>query len=319
MILLCAGIVACVAALILAREDRVAGSAVGTVHRTVNVTKVAQQRPGHGSPMEPGIYLPAPPHGQPIAQAQEALRSRAERGDAAAASVLARGLRLCWWMREQANVQKPDYRDPNEPRALSEDEQHWIDGWEQAQDFIQRNAAYCKGIDVNEIDRLMVTALLTAAKLGDEDAAACFVSDGMYYARTTVDGQTWPAERDDPALAAIYNAEALSMAEAGLKKGDWRMVAMLGSAYTQGDSANPFGNRLAAPNDEKRYLYGILRQLGVNDPDWLQRIRETPMQPSDYGLSETRAQNLRDEAQRLFDTYFRESGPFPEDLPLCNL
>jgi hypothetical protein len=103
----------------------------------------------------------------------------------------------------------------------------------------------------------------------------------MYYARTTVDGQTWPAERDDPALAAIYNAEALSMAEAGLKKGDWRMVAMLGSAYTQGDSANPFGNRLAAPNDEKRYLYGILRQLGVNDPEWLQRIRETPMQPSD--------------------------------------
>jgi hypothetical protein len=319
IILLGAGFAICVAVFMLAGQHQVTGSPASAVRESDGIGVFTRPNQPHRTPAESGIYLPAPPRGQPIAEVQAALRSRAEQGDAAAASTLARDLRLCWWMREQANIQKPDYRDPNEPRALSEDEQRWIDGWEQAQDFIERNAGYCKGIQANEIDKLMVSALLTAAKLGDEEAAACFVADGIYYARTTVDGQSWPAERDDAELAALYNAEALGVAEAGLKKGDWRMVAMLASAYARGDSANPFGYKLAAPNDEKRYLYGALSQLGVTNPDWLERIRAAPLDPAAFGLSEARARELRDEARQLFDEYFRDSGPYPEDFALCDM
>ena len=61
------------------------------------------------------------------------------------------------------------------------------------------------------------------------------------------------------------------------------------------------------------------RDLGVIDPAWLQRIKETPLAPSEYGLSETKAQALREEAQRLFDEYFRDSGPVPGDMTLCDM
>ena len=216
-------------------------------------------------------------------------------------------------------MQKPDYRDPNQPRELSEDEQHWIDGWEQAQEFIKQNGAYCKGLPAGEIDKLKASALLTAAKLGDEEAAACFVSDTFYYARPMDLQQTYPAERDDPELAAMYSTEALPLAEAGVRKGDWRMVAMLNSFYSIGSSANPFGSKLARPDGEKRYLYGFLVQLGVTDPDWLKRIREMPLQPAEFGITDARALELRDEAQQLFDEYFRDSGPYPEDLALCDM
>lgn len=320
MILLCAGIVVCIAALILASQRRVAGSAGSAVSRTVNLGSGVQERPAHVSPIEPGNRLPAPPRGQPLAQVQDALRARAERGDADAASLLARDVHLCWWMLEQANVQKPDYRDPDQPRKLSEDEQRWIDGWEQAQEFIRRNAAYCKGLPAGEIDKLKASALLTAAKLGDEEAAACFVSDTLYYARPmSYDDTTYAAERDDPELAEMYSTEAVQVAEAGVYRGDWRMVAMLISIYSEGSSANPFGRKVAQPDGEKRYLYGHLQQLGVTDPEWLQRIREMPLQPAEFGINDMRAKELRDEAQRLFDMYFRDSGPFPQDLALCDM
>ena len=195
---------------------------------------------------------------------------------------------------------------------------------EQAQEFIKQNGAYCKGLPAGEIERkLKASALLTAAKLGDEEAAACFVSDTFYYARPMpYDDTTYPAERDDPELAAMYSTEAVQVAEAGIRRGDWRMVAMLGLIYSDGSSANPFGNKLARPNGEKHYLYGVLRLLGVTDPDWLQRIRETPMRVCGGVTTITsskRAGELRDEAQQLFDTYFRDSGPVPEDMALCDM
>jgi hypothetical protein len=318
MILLSAGVVVCIAALALTRQHGPTEAVDSATPRAVDVSIVKHQAP-QSAPAEQGIRLPAPPRGQPVAQVQDALRTRAEHGDAAAATMLARGLQLCWWMLEQANVQKPDYRDPNQPRELTEDEHHWIDGWEQAQEFIRQNTGYCQGLSAAEIDKLKAAALLTAAKLGDAEAAACFVSDTFYYARPMDLQRTYPAERDDPELAAMYSTEAVQVAEAGVQRGDWRMVAMLGSIYSEGSSANPFGHKVAQPDGEKRYLYGALRELGITDPDWLQRIKEMPMQPAEFGISGVRAQELRDEAQHLFDLYFRQSGPFPQDLALCHM
>jgi hypothetical protein len=50
------------------------------------------------------VALPPAPRGQSVAQVQDELRQRAARGDAAAASELARDLFTCRWMFEQAAV-----------------------------------------------------------------------------------------------------------------------------------------------------------------------------------------------------------------------
>jgi hypothetical protein len=104
-----------------------------------------------------------------------------------------------------------------------------IDYWEDAQEFIRLNASYCSGIDSSEIDRLTSTALHMAAQLGDEEAAACFVADSMFYARINDGTRTYPAERDDSEIAALYETDALQLAERGVTLGDWRMVLMLSS------------------------------------------------------------------------------------------
>ena len=310
-----------IAALVVIRHDpgrpvrlQKTGSAqLAASPKKANRVKEASARVGEA------MVFPPVPRGPPIAQQRVELAARADRGDAAAASLLAQDLHFCWWMLEQANVQKPDYRSPNEPRDLSAEEQQWINNWEEAQDFVRRNASYCEGIEASEIDRLKASALLAAAKLGDEEAAVCFTTDTMFYARPIAADGRFPAERDDPELAEMYDAEALQLAEAGVIRGDWRMVSMLDSFYSAGSSANPFGNKLAAPNGEKAFLYGALRELGVTDPAWLERIKETPMRPSEYGLSEERARDLRAGAQQLFDSYFRDSGPLPENLALCDM
>ena len=160
IVLLSAGIVVCISVLMLARLHPFPRSAARAVIHSDDVGTVAQHHPPRRTHTEPGIRLPAPPRGQPVARVQDALRSRAEQGDAAAASLLAQDLHLCWWMSEQANVQKPDYRDvESATRAIRRRAALDRRGWEQAQEFIKQNGAYCKGLPAGEIDKLKASAL----------------------------------------------------------------------------------------------------------------------------------------------------------------
>jgi hypothetical protein len=62
-----------------------------------------------------------------------------------------------------------------------------------------------------------------------------------------------------------------------------------------------------------------LLQVGITDPDSLERIKEMPMRPVDFGITDAKAGELRDEARHLFDIYFRDSGPYPQGLALCDM
>lgn len=197
-----------------------------------------------------------------------------------------------------------------------------LDYWNDAQEFIRRNSSFCAGLDVAEIDRLTSKALLAAAQLGDEEAAACFVSDAALYARIDDGTKTYPAERDDPEIAALYNGEVLHLAEHGVELGDWRMVVMLSLGFRPGDAhgGNPFGYRIAQPDGAKAFLYASLLSFASDDPLQIQRVKDMPLRADEFGITDDQARHLAAEAQRMYDTYFRNSGSIPaEGSTLCDM
>lgn len=194
---------------------------------------------------------PLPPLGTPLKDSFADLQARANAGDAAAAARLLRDVNRCNRLRgaewrnasasDELTSTKTDGMTPEQLRTY----QYLLDAMELRQQSVRKTQELCDGASAEMLDSL-VPNIAQAARLGDEDARACYLGRGpLYDSRSLI---------DHPDSLQTYRSDAKSMIDAGLAAGDWRVVDLLQQAYEPGAQGLLAGVVGADPVQHYRYL-----------------------------------------------------------------
>lgn len=194
---------------------------------------------------------PLPAQNTPLKQTFADLQVRANGGDRGAAMRLYRDLGRCsrlrgseWrnaGARNELTETKTDGMTPAQLRTY----QKLLDSAELRQQGVRQDQALCEGVSDEMLGNL-VESMAQAAKLGDEEARACYLGSGpLSDMRNMV---------QHPESLRNYRSNASALIEAGLKAGDWRVVDLLQQAYEPGSQSLLAGLVGADPVQHYRYL-----------------------------------------------------------------
>lgn len=246
-----------------------------------------------------GAPLPAP--GAPLKDTFANLQARANNGDVGAATRLYHDLNKCSRLRgsEWKNAgevndltsKKTDNMTPAQLRTY----QMLLSAMELRQQADRKNQELCDGVS-DEMLGSLVDNIAQAARLGDEDARACYLGQGpLYDARSML---------KHPESLRNYRSNASALIEAGLKAGDWRVVDLLQQAYEPGSQSLLAGLVGADPAQHYRYLK--LYRLGAEQ----HRIARLDQQLAAVASNLTSAQlaEANDWAQRTLQENFEGSS-----------
>lgn len=207
------------------------------------------------APVRPGPAArkgdPLPPIGTPLKDLFADLQARANAGDVAAAMRLFRDVNRCNRLRgsewrnasasDELTSRKTDNMTPEQLRTY----QHLLDAMELRQRSISETQKLCDGASAEMLDSL-VPNIAQAARLGDEEARACYLGRGpLYDSRSLL---------EHPEALQSYRDDARSLIEAGLASGDWRVVDLLQQAYEPGAQGLLAGVVGTDPLQHYRYL-----------------------------------------------------------------
>lgn len=256
LLILCAFLVAIIAAYLLGRatpgteEADTAGEDIAVVAGERAPEKLP---PSTTRSISAAITLGGalPARGVPLKDAFAELQARANAGDAVAATRLFRDLDRCKRLRgsewRNAGVagdlarKNTDGMSPAQLRT----QQILFDTMKVRQQSVHENQALCAGASDEMLDTL-VPNLAQAARLGDEDARACYLGRGPLY-----DARSLLAH---PESLQAYRNNTSAMIDAGLAAGDWRVVDLLQQAYEPGAQSLLAGLVGADPVQHYRYL-----------------------------------------------------------------
>ncbi len=260
-------------------------------------------------------WIPDNRTGPPLAAIREHLVAAARSGDANAASELSHATQYCRWATDQGDIPDPttELVPDGNWNALRETDRaeflRQIDSWRHERAVIDKNRWYCQGLDdVATGDLAVLDAELMAARLGDIQAADCFVEKATLFALPGT--HMGPNPEYNAAVARPFADAALEIAIQGVERGDWRMVAALVSAYS-GQGANMYSFVLAQPDPKRYYAYSTLLRRGHTDPEQLQRERDIPLDPAALGIDADTARAMEAWAEETFERYFLNSEPLP--------
>lgn len=201
---------------------------------------------------------PLPPPGTPLKGIYDELKARADAGDAAAASRLFHDVRTCF------AVNRIETRIvPLVPRILGtvpagasvpdlKNQDSMLESFQQLIDFAASNQSLCAGLDKEQRAGIAPLAL-RAARLGDMQAADCYIA---------MDISLMPDLLDHPEWLTQYKQNALDLANAAIQRGDWAIVELLEQAYTGALLPDELIVQLVNVNPTQRYRYLKLEQLG---------------------------------------------------------
>ncbi|SDY81431.1 hypothetical protein SAMN04487939_106223 [Lysobacter sp. yr284] len=298
-LLLAAGIAAALAAVVAAYFAGRAGAGGGAARPDSHV-RIAAGEPGADAaataaplptPIKGGI-LPAP--GAPLKDHFAQLQARANAGDAGAATRLVRDLDRCARLRStqwrNAGATEDLTRRSTEGMSAAQlrTYQTLLEAMELRQQAQRQDQAACAGVDEAMLASL-VPNIAQAARLGDEQARACYLERGpLYDARSLI--------RHPDGLRA-YRGTAAALVEAGLSAGDWRVVDLLQQAYEPGSKSLLAGLLGADPLQHYRYLK--LYRLGAESHRADQLDRQlaavaTGLSPAQLAEGDAWAQNTLD-------------------------
>jgi hypothetical protein len=207
------------------------------------------------APAKPAIQArkgdPLPPPAAPLKDTFAELQARAEAGDAAAASRLMRDVNRCNRLRgsEWKNVGASDELTERNTDGMTPAQlrtyQILLDAMELRQQGVRKTQELCADASEQMLDSLVPNIAL-AARLGDEDARACYLGRGpLYDSRGLL---------DHPESLQSYREDARSLIESGLAAGDWRVVDLLQQAYEPGAQGLLAGVVGSDPLQHYRYL-----------------------------------------------------------------
>jgi len=260
----CAALAAVVGAYALGRWNVQDPSATAQVDQDAGATAVAEKRvgpqqslaaTGSGSAVKSGLL---PFSAAPLKDTFAKLQARANAGDAEAAKRLVRDLDRCsrlrgaeWKSSGTTNDlvnRKTDDMSPAQLRTY----QMLLETMALRQQDARKDQELCSGVS-DEMLGTLVANIAQAARLGDEDARACYLGRGpLYDARGLL---------DHPGLLQSYRNDASAMIDAGLAAGDWRVVDLLQQAYEPGAQSLLAG--LVGADQVQHYRYLRLYRLGA--------------------------------------------------------
>ncbi len=257
-----------------------------------------------------------PPPGTPLAEIFDALKARADAGDADAASRLFQDLQQCTEaQRLSRSLPAVANRMLNSNLPSSPDEiersDRQLDRVQRGLEFQQNSAAMCAGLLPNQMAALVPTTL-AAAQLGDPQAADCYVGANL---------NTWPDVVNNPNWLSDYKNTALPLANAAVQTGDWSMVGLLASANAGNIRNNNMLNQVTGTDPLQAYTYAKLMSLG-------QPTGTTPSDRSTNALSTLSSQLTPEQiqsadaqAQSMYQQYFnatpRQTGQVANSMRAC--
>ena len=159
------------------------------------------------------------------------MRARAAGGYADAAKRLLRDLYRCSrlhsskWTSDGATNDLTRKSTDGMSAAQLRTYQLQLDAMELRQQGVRKNQELCAGVSDKMLEAL-VPSIAQAARLGDEQARACYLDRGpLYDARSLL---------KHPESLRNYGNAASALIDSGLAAGDWRVVDLLQQAYEPG-------------------------------------------------------------------------------------
>jgi len=204
---------------------------------------------------------PLPPPETPLAQSYSALKTRADGGDAAAASRLYHDVARCSGARGAAltTAQMTAWELARDTSAMSAVE---LDRHERSLQFLYRmvdrdqaTAAMCDGASDEQIGSTM-PVMLRAAQLGDLNALDCYIGSGL----------TAPGMLDHPEWLTLYKQNAPALIDTALQRGDWVAVELMRHAHAGAGLAHfaeSLRRLLVDADPVMNYRYLRLEQFGA--------------------------------------------------------
>ena len=237
-----------------------------------------------------------PPPGTPLAKIYDDLKARADGGDKEAASRLFAEAQHCFSARQavrmlprSANFFLEEDTSKLSAEELSQREKH-LANLEEHLAKVRAQNELCEGLSDEQLQ--LAPLALQAAQLGDAAASDCYVSGILLYSGGLLDHPEWLTQ---------YKSNAMTIAQAALEHGDWRMVATLRDAYGQTLSVVPLG-QLTGGDAVQYYRYLKLQLLGASEKNAAALVRQL----ADAAQSLTTAdQNAGDVwAQEMYSRFF---------------
>jgi hypothetical protein len=232
-------------------------SAIAHADQDADATSVAEKRDDPQQSLAAGVSAPVVTGGvlplstMPLKDTFALLQARTNAGDAGAARRLVRDLDRCsrlrgtnWKNSGTTNDLVNRDTDGMSPAQLRT-YQVLLDAMELRQQEARKDRQLCSGVSDETLDTL-VANIAQAARLGDEDARACYLGRGPLY-----DARSLLAH---PESLQAYRNNTSAMIGAGLAAGDWRVVDLLQQAYEPGAQSLLAGLVGADPVQHYRYL-----------------------------------------------------------------
>ena len=221
--------------------------------------------PAHASPHASRAAAettqPLPPPRAALIDTFDALKARADAGDARAASRLYNDLLRCRVSAsintDVAQATKSALLDRNvnlTPQELDAREKKLARMQELAASA-HANESMCLGVSAAYLEELG-PATLHAAELGDDDAASCYVGGDFLSMQGAADHPEWITQ---------YKQHALDIADQSIGRGNWTMARQFYDALGDVHGSTPFA-RLTGRDVAQQYRYAKLMQLGADAP-----------------------------------------------------
>jgi hypothetical protein len=216
--------------------------------------------------LKPEASAPLPPRGAPLAQIYDELKARADAGDASAASRLYHDIRRCMIVLDRVpamrglvgNSQQGDDSDSGvNPDAMTPRQATVASVRYHLSKDAQAATRQCA--DLSPAQLQIMPAALRAAQLGDNAAADCYVGIPVSFARGLMDHPQWLLQ---------YKENALALADAAIRRGDWTMVEQLQASYAQKGVNGELLHQLTGTDPAMAYRYSRLELLAMTEhPD----------------------------------------------------
>ena len=193
---------------------------------------------------------------EPLAPRLDSYSIAAKHGDLAAASKLFKEANECLAMQrvdDRASALQHDKHSVlNDPNGQRGEAAQALDKLESAQQRADASRTMCAGTENKINNENIYDIALTAAKLGDAAATACFIAS------------PWPVEtRDvDASKAVQYREEAGTLESRAIEKGDWRIVQAMAIAMS-GNGHGGYALYIQKQDFAAQLRYNKLLRLGA--------------------------------------------------------
>jgi hypothetical protein len=265
-----------------------------------------------------------PPPGQSLIGGYQTLSLRAARGSAEAASELFSYVEMCLKARRTidsaaAMVDSWNHDEiislPNWNVTSAQAQERSLSEWQTRVRAVAEQDADCESSDGLLTDPVVFDIRWQAAKRGDADAALCYVRGKFEQYESAA----------DEAFMVDYRRNALTLIDARLKAGDWRMVRLMPKVYgpvgpwAHGDGrargARLLYSHLARRDVMEQYRYLKLLSLGETDLEKLKGLNDT-LNWKATELSSERISQADRWASEMYERHFGTSTNLSE--PACS-